>query len=375
MTIRERVIQQAAKWMAGGKGVALATITHIKGSSSQPLASRMAVCADGEFVGFVSGGCVEADVARHAVEVARDGGTRLLNYHYVPAISLEIGLNCEGTIDLLVEPATRELVELLTATSTPVVVSTSHSADVQPWVNHRRLLPSQPTIRADSSGVSETESVSREPLESPAAVSEAAHSTAADGVPRSIRASDGTITLVEPIGSSLTLLIVSASAVAYPLATLAKALGYRVVISDPRADYLRPELFPDADQLLAVWPRNLPDHMKFGPDCMVVSLNHEAHFEDDLFQMLAMQPSVGYLGAMGKARRRVEREERLRDAGIDLAALPEAHTPIGLDLGGKQPEEVALAIMAEIQSHRFGRRGGTLRSAHAGVREVASDES
>jgi xanthine dehydrogenase accessory factor len=192
-------------------------------------------------------------------------------------------------------------------------------------------------------------------------------------VPRSVRGSDGRTTLVELVGSPPTLLIVSASSVAYPLSSLAKTLGYRVVITDPRSDYVTRDLFPDADELLCIWPRELPKHVTFGPRVYVVSLNHEARFEDDLIAMLAAKasaraaarPVVGYLGAIGKAKRHTERVERLTAAGVDLSVLPPIHTPIGLDLGGKGAEEVALSVMAEIQAHRYGRTGGRLRDTRA----------
>ena len=168
----------------------------------------------------------------------------------------------------------------------------------------------------------------------------------------------------------------SASSVAYPLCKLGKALGYRVVISDPRADYLSPDRFPDADLLLPVWPRELPEHVDFGAECVVVSLNHEPRFEDDLFRTLQSQPAVGYLGAIGKRKRHTERIARQAESGFDLARLPAIHTPVGLDLGGRSAEEIALAILAEVQAERHGRSGGLLSVGEAGmpdVREVRRD--
>jgi xanthine dehydrogenase accessory factor len=91
----------------------------------------------------------------------------------------------------------------------------------------------------------------------------------------------------------------------------------------------------------------------------VVSLNHEARFEDALLRALADCP-VRYLGAIGKRVRHEERLARAADSGLDLARLPEVHTPIGLDIGGKTPEEIALSIIAEIIAVKNGRPGGML---------------
>lgn len=374
MTLQAMILDRARTWINSGDRVVMATISHIRGSSSQPLTSRMAINAGGAFVGFVSGGCVEADVAEHASALfAGDpasgapgaapeipGPARLLHYRQVQDGSIEIGLNCEGSIEVLLEPATSELVDTLSADK-PTIVVTSYVPGEVVEVDRRVLAPGGAPDGVDPDVVSALQEVT------------------GDGVPRSVRGSDGRTTLVELVGSPPTLLIVSASSVAYPLSSLAKTLGYRVVISDPRSDYVTRDLFPDADELLCIWPRELPKHVSFGPRVYVVSLNHEARFEDDLFTMLAAgaaatgKPVVGYLGAIGKAKRQTERVERLTAAGVDLSILPPIHTPIGLDLGGKGAEEVALSVMAEIQAHRYGRTGGRLkdtRSVHVATADL-----
>jgi hypothetical protein len=107
-----------------------------------------------------------------------------------------------------------------------------------------------------------------------------------------------------------------------------------------------------------------------GPDGLgrracVVSLTHETRFEDDLFRTLMTMPRVSYVGCMGKRARHTEREARQAESGFDLSVLPPVHTPIGLDLGGKAPEDIALSIVAEIQASRHGRSGEPLSARTA----------
>ncbi len=326
------------EWLADGRSVVLATICRIVGSSSQPLGSRMAIADDGRFVGAVSGGCVESDVVRRAEAVRADGGARLAGYGPVTDPLIEIGLNCDGRIDVVLElldARTREA--LVPPRGQRLVTRYRRVGDDRLRVEHRW-----------------------EPV-------------ADDEEPWTRTGSDdeGDWTeLVEPRVPPWLLLIVSAGPVAAPLATFARELGFRVVLSDPRERYARREHVPAADDVLCAWPRDLPAILGvgsggIGPRCAVVSLNHEPRFEDDLFRMLMDQPPVAYLGAMGKRRRHEERLERQVREGYDLTRLPEVRTPIGLDLGGKDPASVALSIIAEIQAVRHGRTGGALHSGAA----------
>lgn len=313
-------------------------IVRIHGSSSQPLASRMMIAEGGDFAGFVSGGCVETDVVESAKRVLADGKPRRLQYKQVDDSLFEIGLNCEGQIDVIVEPVTRQLLDWLSS-SEPSCLTTEWKdlEDGIVWVRHR--------------SISEHQDVEEELA--------AVETVLETGRAQSIELPGDLQALVEPVGVRNTLVIVSVSSVAHPLSRIAHELGYEVVISDPREDYLDPENFPHA-RLIHGWPRDLPKHLVFGPRVAVVSLNHEPRFEDDLFATLQSQPPVAYLGALGKRQRHLDRLGRQSESGVDYARLPEIHTPIGLDLGGKSPEEVALSILSEIQAERFGRSGGPL---------------
>lgn len=172
---------------------------------------------------------------------------------------------------------------------------------------------------------------------------------------------DARAALFEPVLPPPTLLIFGGDQAAIPLVRFARLLGFRTVVSDARPAFATREKHPDADLVIAEWPEAVIAQVGADERTYVVSLNHEPRFEDALLRALVGRP-VRYMGAIGKRIRHVEREERLAQAGFDLAQLPDIHTPIGLDIGGKSPEEIALSIIAEIVAVKNGRGGGMLFS-------------
>ncbi len=103
MIDHEKVLEQAAEWRAAGKGVALATVVSTWGSSPRPVGSQVVIDEAGNFVGSVSGGCIEGAVVHEAREIIREGGTRLLHYGVSDEMAWEVGLACGGEINVFVE--------------------------------------------------------------------------------------------------------------------------------------------------------------------------------------------------------------------------------------------------------------------------------
>jgi len=99
----ERVLEQAAEWKAAGKGVALATVVATWGSSPRPVGSQLAVADSGDFVGSVSGGCIEGAVVSEAQRVIAEGGTRLIDYGVSDETAWQVGLACGGKCEVFIE--------------------------------------------------------------------------------------------------------------------------------------------------------------------------------------------------------------------------------------------------------------------------------
>ena len=151
-----------------------------------------------------------------------------------------------------------------------------------------------------------------------------------------------------------TLIIVGAGHIAIPLTTFAKTLNYRVVVIDARAAFATRERFPHADELIVEWPDEVLEKMDLNPSTSVAVLTHDPKFDEPTLKVL-LSHQVGYVGAIGSRKTGEERNERLRKQGLMDEQISSIHGPIGLNIGATSPEEMALAIMAEIVAARHGK--------------------
>jgi xanthine dehydrogenase accessory factor len=154
------------------------------------------------------------------------------------------------------------------------------------------------------------------------------------------------------------------------LARAAKLLGYRVTVCDARAVFATPQRFPMADEVVNDWPHRylVKVEEELGPRDAVCVLTHDHKFDVPAI-IAALDTDVGYIGAMGSRRTHAERERRLREEGVDSAALERVMGPIGLDLGARTPEETAISICAEIIARRTGRTVCSLRDADGPIHD------
>lgn len=150
------------------------------------------------------------------------------------------------------------------------------------------------------------------------------------------------------------LIIVGAGHIAIPLTTFAKTLGYRVVVVDARAAFATRERFPHADELIVEWPDEALERMDLNPSTSIAVLTHDPKFDEPTLRVVLAR-EVGYVGAIGSRKTSEERGERLKRAGMTDEQLSRIHGPVGLNIGATSPEEMALAIMAEIVATRHGK--------------------
>jgi xanthine dehydrogenase accessory factor len=150
------------------------------------------------------------------------------------------------------------------------------------------------------------------------------------------------------------LIIIGAGHISIPLTAIAKTLNYRVVVIDARSAFATRERFPLADDLIVAWPDEVLEKMDLYPSTYVAVLTHDPKFDEPSLKVI-LSREVGYVGAIGSRKTRQERDERLRKAGLTGDQLKRIHGPIGLNIGAESPEEMALAIMAEIVATRHGK--------------------
>jgi xanthine dehydrogenase accessory factor len=144
-----------------------------------------------------------------------------------------------------------------------------------------------------------------------------------------------------------TLVMVGGVHIAITLATLAKSLGYRTIVIDPRQAFGTTERFPHVDQLIRAWPEEAFAQVKLNESTAVAILTHDPKIDDPALQSILRSP-VFYIGALGSRKTHGKRLERLREAGFEPAELARIHAPIGLEIDAQTPEEIALAVMAQI---------------------------
>ena len=153
------------------------------------------------------------------------------------------------------------------------------------------------------------------------------------------------------------LIIVGAGHIAIPLTIFAKTLNYHVTVIDARSAFATRDRFPTADELIVEWPDEVLGRMDLNPSTSIAVLTHDPKFDEPTLNVV-LRHDVGYVGAIGSRKTGQERAERLMKNGLSEAQVKRIHGPIGLNIGGKLPEEIALAIMAEIVATRHGKDPG-----------------
>jgi len=344
-------------WATSDPVMALATVVRTSGSTPRAPGAHLLVSSDGRMAGSVSGGCLESAVIQEAqATLAGEAAPRILPYGISDELGWEVGLACGGKVDVFVEV-------LRWDGSDPALVALREAALSQRPVALLRVLTGEHAgaRAACEEGGSMVGDLGDPAVESAAASVAAGHLIS--GLP-GIEEVAGVSLFIDPIVPAPRLVIVGAVHVAIPLARMARTAGYRTVVIDPRRAFLTRERIPDADELIAQWPDDALPGLALGPRDAAVCLAHDPKFEDPALGILLRSP-VGYVGAIGSRSTHAKRVARLEQAGLDQDAIARIHSPIGLDLGASTPDEIALAILAEVVAVRRGGRGGALSAALA----------
>ena len=293
----DEVLAKAEEWRAAGEEVAIATVVATRRSAPRPLGSKLAVTRSGRMFGSVSGGCVEADVAERCQAVLDGELASVVSYGIADEEAWTVGLPCGGEIDVFLEPfggaPARE------RGASYVVV--------------------------EGKGVGERwEADERARTE--------------------LREENGRRVFVEAIGPPPRLVAVGAGDIAEALCALARPLGWHTVVVDPRAGLATRERVPSADEVIVAWP----DEVEIDAGTALVSLVHEERLDLPALRR-GVEGGAFYVGALGSKRTQAKRREQLG------AVADSVRGPVGLDLGGETPAEIALEIIAEMLAvHRKG---------------------
>lgn len=342
----QEVISEVAHWQAEGQPVVLATVTETWGSAPRRPGAKLAFTPAGQIAGSVSGGCVEGEVIAQGQEALEAGAPRLLHFGVADETAWSVGLACGGELEVFVSPlspAVRAAAEQWLAAGEPGAIVTV--IDGPEELVGRQIL-------VDELGV--TGSLAAATGAAAAAARAALH--AGDSERLALESAQGPLTLfIDAILPPPTLLAIGGGHVTVALTRLAQVLGYQTIVVDPRRAFASAERFPHVDQLISAWPQQALPALKITPTTAIVLLSHDPKIDDPGLR-LALESDAYYVGALGSRRTHAGRRRRLLQAGVPEEQLQRIHAPIGLDLGAQTPEEIALAVMAEIVAVRRHRR-------------------
>jgi xanthine dehydrogenase accessory factor len=352
-----------------GKRAALASVVKVTGSTYRRAGARMMITADGQTVGSVSGGCLERDLLDQARRVLQSNESRVVTYNSMSDADIiwGSGLGCNGIVEVLIEPLPHTgerghmafLADCLRRRQTGVLATVfAVEGRTKARVGNRLMLSEQWPARCeigDSDLAGAILCDSRAALES--GMSKVRTYEMAAG-----RAE----VFIEVIHPPLPLVIFGAGHDAVPLVRLAKELGWHVTLVDPRPGYATRTRFPSADVLIVCRPEEVSDRVEIDRRTVATIMTHNYFHDLELLRTLLPTP-LRYIGILGPKRRT---RRLLDDIQENCPALREEsigrlYGPIGLDIGAETPEEIALAVVAEITAVLTGRSGGVLRDREA----------
>jgi xanthine dehydrogenase accessory factor len=315
----------AAQWIGEGRDVAFGTVVRTWGSAPRQAGSQIAVRDDGVFVGSVSGGCVEGVVIAEAQAAMKDRKVRLLEFGVADENAWSVGLACGGRIEIFVEP-----------------LSGDKAAASLAALNEARRAGCA-VVRAVDLSSGEERLVDPRMDSSPLGVAAAEAIQTDQSAPLEV---EGRMWFLGVFNPPLDLAIVGAVHVAQPLAKMAAMAGYSVRVIDPRAFFATAERFPGI-ALSHDWPDEALARQPLGRRSALVALAHDPKIDDPALAAALASPAF-YIGALGSKRTHAARLARLKARGFADDALARIHGPVGLAIGAKSPEEIAVSILAQM---------------------------
>ena len=312
-SVDQQVLGQARDWLRDGQPCWLATVVATYGSSPRPVGSLLACNRDGRIEGSLSGGCVEDDLLEKltAGQLAQDR-PQFFRYGETEEEAEQLGLPCGGHLDIVVE------------SHTPTAASRAHFGHLADRLARRACVERTVSLKSGSCEYRDVED----------------HAD--------LRYGNGV--LVQTYGPQDRLFVIGTNMVSAYVAEIAIALGYDVVVCDPR-----PERLADFEVAGVRKIGDMPDDAvrRYASDShsAVVALTHDPRI-DDMGLMEALKTEAFYVGAMGSERTSANRRGRLRELDLSEAEIRRLHAPIGLPIGSKTPPEIAIAVLAEITAVR-----------------------
>lgn len=335
---------KAKDWHESGQALAIATVIDTWGSSPRPVGSQMVIGSEGGIVGSVSGGCVEGAVVEAAFQVIEDGQPRKLHFGVRDEQAWEVGLACGGEIDVFIHPLDGEAIKRwqVAQRKREALCYILVIDGPDPLVGYECLILEHGERIGDPLGDDRDAKLIK-------TAQEAIHakSSRTARIPAQDPGKQALTCFFHVIYPPPTLVAVGGVHIAIPLMSLAKMLHYRTVVIDPRRLFATRDRFPEVDLLLQSWPAKAFEEVGIDDQTAIAMLTHDPKIDDPALE-IALQSEAFYVGALGSEKTQAKRRQRLAKMGIQTELIDRLHAPIGLDIGGRSPEEIALSVMGEV---------------------------
>lgn len=341
------IVEDIKKWKNQNKGVAIATIVKANGSPMRPIGSKMAVTSDQQIAGSVTGGCIEGAVYEEAQEVLLNGKPKTVRYGVASdQTPWEIGLSCGSSLDVFIEslqssawqPHYSTIIQSLADNQLFAVVTLINQA-----IAGSKLLVWPDGRTQGGLGSAELDKAGQK----------AALYQLITRDPKAVSLSDEVEAFIDIFLPPSRLIIVGAVHIAIPMVGLARALGFRTLVVDPRKTYNNRERFPEADELILDWPSEAIEKLNPDQGTFIAVVSHDDKLDNPALAV-ALKSEAAYVGVLGTKRNIPKRLDALREMGVSEEELKRLHAPIGLNIGAVQPEEIALSVLAEIVAAHHG---------------------
>lgn len=366
MTIERLSFEVAREWIADGREIAVATLIETEGSSPLDLGAMMFIDSEDNIEGSVTGGCVEGALVEEAAEVLAGGGPRVAVYGISDDVAAGVGLMCGGTVHILVERLAGQsrlaLDDFLAAAieGRPAALATLVDGEN---AGSRLLVTATGAdgeLTADEELLNKT--VARE---TQGMLERGITGVRRYGKDGAAMGSDLRV-FVHAFGESPRMVIIGAIDFSVATAALARQLGYRVTIVDPREPFIRSRRFSEHAEAVVQWPDEYLNSQDLRERDVVLVFSHDRKLDEPAL-ISALSSGAGYVGALGSRRTQAKRVERLAEAGLDDAEIARISAPCGLDLGAKTPAETAISVLAEVIAMGNGRSGDPLSDSEAPI--------
>jgi xanthine dehydrogenase accessory factor len=371
MTMKRPVQHTAgavAEWLRDGRRVVAGLLVEVEGSSPLDVGASMYVDDQGGIEGSITGGCVEGAVAQAAMEILETGGPpQLVTYGISDELAGTVGLMCGGIVHIFIHElrgAAREAVlrdlEALVEDRPAALVTLldGDNAGAKLYVDAEGETGGFGLPLLDANASREGRGLMGE-----------GRSSLRDFGEDGASLGSGLRVYVAVHAEPPRMVVFGAIDFSSALAPLAKGLGYRVTIADPRRAFLSSRRFSVAAETVVGWPQDVLADMELGPRDAVLVFTHDPKLDVPAVQA-ALGTGAGYIGALGSRRTTADRNRRLREAGVTDEEIARVFAPCGLDIGASTVEETAVSVLAELVTQRAGRQGMPLREVEGPIRHA-----